>query len=213
VAELFNYLTGFGRPHRFRKLLVAPFHLRERLTEKIGEVGEAAAAGTEARIRIKVNNLADPEVIEALYSASQQGATIELICRSICTLRPGVAGMSENIHVRSILGRFLEHSRMFIFEIGDEAQYFLGSADLMPRNLDHRIETVFPVEESRAQVDLRRAFDMLMSDSSHAWELRSDGKWQRVRARKGERPKATQEALMRNVKVRRRRRAAAGRTA
>ena len=161
IADLFNFVTGFGRPRRFRKILVAPFTLRKRLVENIRAVAEAAAAGKHARIRIKVNNLTDPAIVEELYRASAAGAEIDLVVRAICMLRPGVAGLSERIRVRSILGRFLEHSRLFCFEAGDEKTYLMGSADLMARNLDHRIEVVVPVEAGaragRDRVDLQGA--------------------------------------------------------
>ncbi|HEX6490168.1 MAG TPA: polyphosphate kinase 1 [Gaiellaceae bacterium] len=206
VADLFNFLTGFSRPTRFRKLLVAPFDLRDRLIEKIRATGQAAKSGASARIRIKVNNLTDEQVIDELYRASRQGAEIEIVARSICTLRPGVEGLSENIRVVSVLGRFLEHSRMFIFETGEEASYYLGSADLMPRNLDFRIEAVVPVEDPRAQQELKRAFETMVSSNVHAWELKSDGDWQRVRSKKGERPRATQTLLMRSARARQPRR-------
>jgi polyphosphate kinase len=208
VADLFNYLTGFSRPTRFRKLLVAPFDLRDRLIEQIRQTAEAAEAGAETRIRIKVNNLTDEQTIEELYEASKAGVAIEIVARSICTLRPGVEGLSENITVRSVLGRFLEHSRFFIFERADETTYFLGSADLMPRNLDYRIETVVPVEDARAQQELKRAFDTLLSSNVRAWDLKGDGKWQPVRAKKGERARATQALLMRSVRARQPRRTA-----
>jgi polyphosphate kinase len=206
VADLFNFLTGFSRPTRFRKLLVAPFDLRERLIEKIRETGQAAKKGGTARIRIKVNNLTDEDVIAELYKASQQGAKIDIIARSICTLRPGIEGLSENIRVRSVLGRFLEHSRVFIFEAGEEASYYLGSADLMPRNLDFRIEAVVPVEDPRSQQELSRALDTMASSNLHVWELESDGEWRRVRAKKGERTRATQALLMRSARARQPRR-------
>jgi len=209
VADLFNMLTGFGRPRSFRKLLVAPFGLRAGLVEHIRAVGRAAAQGKDARIRIKVNNLNDPEIIEELYAASRQGATIDVVCRSICTLRPGVPGLSETIRVRSVLGRFLEHSRVFLFEADDEATFLLGSADLMPRNLDHRIELVAPVEDARAQADLVRGFDVLLADNASAWELSPDGRWMKLRPRKGERSRPTQGAFMRSARARARRRAAA----
>ena len=140
IASLFNYLTGFGRPSRFQKILVAPFGLRTRLIERIRAAGAAAAAGADARVRFKVNALTDEAVIEELYTASQHGAKIEVIARSICMLKPGVPGMSDNISVRSIVGRYLEHSRLYGFQIGDDVEVFLGSADLMTRNLDHRVE-------------------------------------------------------------------------
>jgi polyphosphate kinase len=213
VADLFNLLTGFGRPQPFRKLLVAPFGLREGLIARIREVGRAAAAGKSARIRIKVNNLTDAEVIDELYRASQQGANIDIIARSICTLRPGIPGVSETIRVRSVLGRFLEHSRLFVFEAGEEATFLLGSADLMPRNLDHRIELLTPVEDSRAQQELSRAFDVLLADNASAWELSPDGRWMKLRPRKGERARPSQVVFMRSVRARARRHTAAPRRA
>jgi polyphosphate kinase len=206
VADLFNFLTGFSRPTRFRKLLVAPFDLRERLIEKIRETGQAAKKGEAARIRIKVNNLTDEDVIAELYKASQQGAEIDIIARSICTLRPGIEGLSENIRVRSVLGRFLEHSRVFIFEAREEASYYLGSADLMPRNLDFRIEAVVPVEDQRSQQELSRALDTMASSNQYVWELESDGEWRRVRTKKGDRARGTQALLMRSARARQPRR-------
>jgi polyphosphate kinase len=174
VANLFNYVTGFGRPEEFRKLLVAPFNLRDRLIEEIRTVARAAAAKKKARIRIKVNNLSDKAVIEELYLASQAGAKIDLIIRSICALRPGVKGLSDNIRVRSVLGRFLEHSRVFHFEARGERRYYMGSADLLPRNLDHRLEAVAPVEDARLQQRLGSTLDALLEDTT-AWELHPDG--------------------------------------
>jgi len=202
VADLFNFLTGFSRPTRFRKLLVAPFDLRERLIEKIRSTATAAARGEHARIRIKVNNLTDDAIIDELYKASKKGAEVEIIARSICTLRPGVQGLSENIRVVSVLGRFLEHSRLFVFEAGDSSDYYLGSADLMPRNLDFRIEAVVPVEDARAQQEIKRALDTMVSSNVHAWALKPDGDWQRIRAKKGERARASQTLLMRSVRAR-----------
>jgi len=212
VADLFNFLTGFGQPQPYRKLLVAPFSLREGLVEQIRNVRRAAADGEEARIRIKVNNLNDEEIINELYRASQEGAKVDIVARSICTLRPGMPGLSETIRVRSILGRFLEHSRLFIFDAGGQSTYFLGSADLMPRNLDHRIELVAPVEDARAQQDMVRAFDVLLADNATAWELGPEGNWMKLRPRKGDRGRAAQQVFMRSAKARARRRAASGRT-
>ena len=163
VADLFNYLTGFGRPAHFRKLLVAPFTLRERLIEEIRMVAGAATAGKKARIRIKVNGLTHPQVIDELYAASEAGAKIELLVRGVCSLRPGVAGMSEQIRVRSVIGRYLEHSRFFIFDAADRSVSFMGSADLMPRNLDHRVEVVTPVEDLSLQAELASTFEALLA--------------------------------------------------
>ncbi len=202
VADLFNYLTGFGRPARFRKLLVAPFGLRQRLIEEIRLVGEAARAGKKARIRIKVNGLTHTEVIDALYAASNAGARIDLVVRGICSLRAGVPGLSENIRVRSVLGRFLEHSRLFVFEAGDNTSMFLGSADLMPRNLDHRVEVVAPIEAVGLQSELAATLDTLLSDTASSWELVADGTWRRVRPKKEERPRSAQATLMRRARRR-----------
>ena len=208
VADLFNHLTGFGRPHTFRKLLVAPFGLREGLVERIREVRHAAENGEEARIRIKVNNLNDEELSEELYRASQAGAKIDIVARSICTLRPEVPGMSEGIRVRSIVGRFLEHSRVFIFDAGEKRTILMGSADLMSRNLDHRIELVAPVLDGRAQHDLVRAFEVLLADNASAWELSPEGRWMKLRPKKGDRSRPAQQVFMRSVRARARRRAA-----
>ena len=190
-------MTGFGRPQRFRKLLVAPFNLRKRLVENIREVAAAAEAGRHARIRLKCNSITHTEVIEELYKASQAGAEIDIIVRANCTLIPGVPGMSENIRVRSILGRFLEHSRLYCFEAGDDRNYFLGSADLMPRNLDHRIEVVTPVEDTHVRNEIESILKELLADTAQAWELTSKGRWERVSPKKSERRRPAQVAFMR----------------
>jgi polyphosphate kinase len=202
VADLFNYLTGFGRPAHFRKLLVAPFTLKARLVDEIRQVASAAADGKKARIRIKVNGLTHTEVIEELYAASEAGAKIELLVRGVCSLRPGVPGLSDNIRVRSVLGRFLEHSRLFLFEAGDRSTYWLGSADLMPRNLDHRVEVVTPVEDAGLQAELASTIDALLADTSTSWELDPGGVWQRVRPKKEERSRSAQTTLMRRARRR-----------
>jgi polyphosphate kinase len=197
VADLFNFVTGFGRPQQFRKLLVAPFNLRRRIVELIREVSAAAEAGTTARIRLKCNSLTHTEVIEELYRASQAGAEIDVVVRANCALVPGVEGMSERIRVRSILGRFLEHSRLYCFEAGDEKTYLLGSADLMPRNLEHRIEVVMPIEDAHVRNEVESILKTLLADNSQAWELRSDGTWHRVSPKKSERRRPAQAVLMR----------------
>jgi polyphosphate kinase len=204
VADLFNYVTGFGRPQRFRKILVAPFTLRNRVVEEIRRVSAAASKGVPARIRIKVNALVDPTVIEELYAAATAGVPVEICARSICMLRPGVPGLSETIHVRSIVGRFLEHSRIYWFEAGDETSVYLGSADLMPRNLDRRIEVLTPVENVRARSEVGAILDSVASDTTNTWELGPDGEWSRV-DRKGKKGHAHQEAMMRRARLRARR--------
>ncbi|HZQ89781.1 MAG TPA: polyphosphate kinase 1 [Gaiellaceae bacterium] len=202
VADLFNYVTGFGRPGHFRKLLVAPFTLRQRLIEEIREVGVAAREGRKARIRIKVNGLTHTEVIDELYAASEAGARIDLFVRGVCSLRPGVPGLSENIRVRSILGRFLEHSRLYFFEAGDRTTYYLGSSDLMPRNLDHRVEVVTPVEDIAIQAELAATLDTLAADNTTSWELQPDGRWERVRAKKDDRLRSAHATMMRRARRR-----------
>jgi polyphosphate kinase len=197
IADLFNFVTGFARPQEFRKIIVAPFNLRKRLVEHIRAVARAAAAGEHARIRIKVNNLTDPAIIEELYAASQAGAEIDLIVRAICMLRPGVEGLSERIRVRSILGRFLEHSRLFCFEAGETKTFLLGSADLMERNLDHRIEVIVPVESALVRAEIEAVLRSLLADNSQAWELGADGIWERLHPQGTERRRAAQVTAMR----------------
>jgi polyphosphate kinase len=205
VADLFNYLTGFGRPQRFRRLLVAPFALRARLIDEIRHVAQAAKAGKNARILIKTNSLTDEALIDALYGASQAGAEIDIISRSICSLRPGVEGLSESIRVRSIVGRFLEHSRALILEAGDKSTFLIGSSDLMPRNLDNRVEIVVPIQDSRARQRMTAIFDSLLADNTNSWSLREDGSWRRARAKKDDRTASAQAALMRSSVARARR--------
>jgi len=209
IADLFNYVTGFGKPQKFRRLLVAPFDLREGLIERIRQVADAAKAGKTARIRIKVNSLTDPRTIDELYRASDAGAQIELVVRSVCALRPGVKGLSENIVVRSVLGRFFEHSRTSTFDAGAKSVSYIGSADLMPRNLDNRLEIIVPLSDARNQQTLVSAFDALMADPS-AWRLQADGTWTRSEPDVDERKPAGQLLLMRNARRRSRGHVSAG---
>jgi polyphosphate kinase len=205
VAEVFNAVAGLSRPTPFRKVLASPWYLRDGLMHEIDRVAHAAAAGEPALIRIKVNSLADPEMCDALYEASRAGARVQAVVRGICVLRPGVPGLSETITVRSVLGRFLEHSRFFSFLAGAHRSTWLGSADLMPRNLDRRVEVLAPVEDSRLRADVERIFDLLLADTASAWELGPDGVWRR--AGRGEERFSAQEALMaRAAKKARRRR-------
>jgi polyphosphate kinase len=181
ISELFNYLTGFSRQTSFRKLLVAPINLREGILERIDREIKAHKAGAKGRIIFKLNSLVDPEVIDALYTASKAGVQVDLIVRGICCLRPGVPGLSEHIHVISIVGRFLEHSRAFYFANGEKADVLIGSADLMRRNLDRRIEVLAPVE----QEDLKRAVlkEVLLpclKDNVRSWQLLPDGTYLKV---------------------------------
>jgi polyphosphate kinase len=209
VADVFNYVTGFGRPQRFRKLLVAPFAMRARLVEEIETVAAAARAGEKARIRLKLNNLVDPTLIDALYDASSAGATVQVCARSICMLRPGVEDLSENVHVRSIVGRFLEHSRIYSFETGDATTMFIGSADLMPRNLDRRVEVLLPVESARCRQELQAVLGSVFADDVKAWVLGSDGSWSPTEPRKGKQVDH-QVAMMRRAQLRARRQTESG---
>jgi polyphosphate kinase len=195
VADLFNYLTGFSEPQRFRKLVVAPLAMRVRIVEEIRRVTAAASAGERARIRIKLNQLVDPTIIDELYTASQAGAAIDVCARAICMLRPGVPGLSESISVRSIFGRFLEHSRIYAFEAGDETTMLIGSADLMPRNLDRRVEVLVPIESARVRHELNAVLDSVFADDTYAWALAADGTWSRLRPT-SERKAHTHQAVM-----------------
>jgi polyphosphate kinase len=205
VADLFNFITGFGRPQRFRKLLVAPFTLRTGLVDEIRSVAAAAADGKVARIRLKVNHLVDPGIVDELYTASRAGASIDVIARTTCALRPGVEGLSENIRVRSIVGHFLEHSRIYAFEAGDRVATYVGSPDLMTRNLDHRIEVLVPVENGRVRQDVHALLDSALEDDSNSWLLGSDGEWMRASA--GDKPHSHHAAMARRAITRARRRA------
>jgi polyphosphate kinase len=176
VSELFNYLTGFSRQTQFRKLLVAPLNLREGILDRIAREEKHAKKGKAARIAMKLNALVDPEVIEALYHASAHGVKIDLIIRGTCCLRPQVPELSENIRVMSIVGRFLEHSRIYYFENDGAPVVLLGSADAMRRNLDRRVEVLVPVESPRLVEHIREVLlKRYLEDTVHAWDLRADG--------------------------------------
>jgi polyphosphate kinase len=202
VADVFNAVTGHGHPGAFRKLLVAPWFLREGLLHEIGLVARAAEAGEPARIRLKVNSLVDPEIADALCAASRAGAQVDAITRGICVLRPGVPDTSERITVRSVLGPFLEHSRILSFVAGDHVSTWIGSPDLMPRNLDRRIEVLAPVEDARLRARLDGVLEALLADTRFAWELAADGAWNRVVPPAGAEPLSAQEALMRKALAR-----------
>jgi polyphosphate kinase len=176
LSDLFNFLTGYSRQAHYRKLLVAPVMLRRRLLELIEE---QSLLGSSGRIAMKLNHLVDPEVIEALYRASGYGTRIEIMARTRCSLRPGLPGLSDNITVRSIVGRFLEHSRICVFgdRASEHAQWFMGSADMMERNLDGRVEVLVNVESTPEQARLRRVLDVELSDETAAWDLGPDGTW------------------------------------
>jgi polyphosphate kinase len=204
VADLFNFITGFGQPQKFRKLLVAPFTLRSGLVDEIRTVAAAASEGRHARIRLKLNHLVDPKIVSELYTASRAGAQIDIVARSTCALRPGVEGLSETIRVRSIVGRFLEHSRIYSFEAGERVATYIGSPDLMQRNLDHRVEVLMPVENTRVRQEIHAVLDSALEDDTNAWSLGADGEWTRVEPRKSKRH-AHHETMMRRSLKRARR--------
>ena len=197
VAALFNTLTGAGRQPGYRKALVAPERMREGLLAEIEKTVEAHRAGKPARIVLKMNSLVDERCIRALYKASQAGVQIDLNVRGICCLRAGVPGVSENIRVVSVVGRFLEHARVYTFHRGDERTYFMGSADLMPRNLDTRVELLTPVEDERLRAELDDTLERCLADDSFALDLRPDGSWER---RKGGERSVHRELMERALK-------------
>ncbi|CAN5865238.1 RNA degradosome polyphosphate kinase [soil metagenome] len=177
LSDLFNFLTGYSRQTRYRKLSISPDGIRRRMVELI----LAESAQPDGHITLKMNSLVDQGMIDALYEASRAGTRIEIIARGICCLRPGLEGLSENITVRSVVGRYLEHSRVYRFGArGRERTYYLGSADLMPRNLDRRVEALAPVEDPTNQFRIDEILDVLLADDTLAWELGPDGTWRRV---------------------------------
>jgi polyphosphate kinase len=179
LSQLFNFLTGFGRPVEYERLIVAPGRLREEMEELIAN---EASHGADGHITAKMNSLSDPGMIDAFYAASAAGARVDLIVRGICCLRAGVPGLSENIRVRSIVGRYLEHSRIYRFANGDgpgQPRYLIGSADLMTRNINGRVEALVPIEGDELQARLQQILDVAMTDDRLAWELEEDGRWRK----------------------------------
>jgi polyphosphate kinase len=180
LTDLFNHLTGYGRPVTHRRIVVAPQGMRPWI---LGQIAEETAKGGSGRITIKVNGLTDPGVIDALYAASEAGVRIDLVVRGLCCLRPGVPGLSDRITVRSIMGRFLEHSRIFRFGDPDgdrPVRYTIGSGDLMERNLDRRIEVLVPVLDPELQARLAETIELNLADDTNSWVLGPDGDWVRV---------------------------------
>jgi polyphosphate kinase len=192
VADMFNYLTGYGRPLHYRRVLTAPNMLRDGIIERIERTVAAHSENEPARIAMKMNALVDGRCIRALYAASQAGVQIDLNVRGICCLRPGLPGISENIRVVSIVGRLLEHSRIYAFERGDEREVFIASADLMPRNLDHRVELAAPILEPELQDELLDTLARAFADNQSSWELDGDGNWHRRTPGPGDRPRNMQ---------------------
>ncbi|HYG64721.1 MAG TPA: polyphosphate kinase 1 [Thermoanaerobaculia bacterium] len=196
VAQLFNLLTGYVYQPRFKKLLVAPINMRPRFLELIAREVEHQKAGRGGRIIAKMNALDDRQIIEALYEASAAGVEIDLIVRGICRLRPGLPGRSETLRVISIVGRFLEHTRIFYFANAGAPEHFIGSADWMSRNLDARVEAIVPVEEPRLQEEIKTILDLQLADNVKAWDMRPDGSYVQRRPAPGEDARSSQDLLM-----------------
>ncbi len=194
VADMFNFLTGLARPLRFHKVLIAPTGLREGIIAEIERTIACHERGEPARITMKLNALVDRRCIRALYRASRAGVPVELNIRGICCLRPGVPGVSENIRVVSVLGRFLEHSRVFAFQRDGETKVLIGSADLMPRNLDTRVELLAPVEDDTLRDDVLDTLERSLADDTGAWELDGEGHW--VKRQTGAEARSVQRELM-----------------
>ncbi|MEC4804277.1 MAG: polyphosphate kinase 1 [Jaaginema sp. PMC 1079.18] len=190
LTDLFNFLTGYSRQRSYRKLLVSPVNLRDRMTAMIQRETQH---GSQGRIVAKMNSLVDPKIIATLYEASQAGVKIDLIVRGICCLRPGVEGVSENIRVISIIGSLLEHSRIFYFQNGGEEEMYIGSADWMPRNLDRRVEAVTPVENPETRQDLQEILGVMLADNRQAWELQPNGRYQQCQLENRDRPQSSQQ--------------------
>ena len=202
VHKIFQQLTGMGRAVRVRKLLHAPFTLKKSLVELINQEATHAKEGKSARIIIKVNALTEAHIIKALYKASQAGVKIDLIIRGICCLKPGIEGLSDNIRVRSIVGRFLEHTRVYYFENAkDNALVYCSSADAMIRNLDMRVETCFPIENHKLATRIKKELEYYLSDNTRSWLLHSDGTYDRKKPTRGQRRRNAQERLLENLAV------------
>jgi len=195
VADMFNYLTGYGRPLHYRKVLMAPDHLREGIVEQIERTIAAHSPERPARIAMKMNALVDGRCIRALYAASRAGVRVDLNVRGICCLRPGLPGVSENIRVVSIVGRLLEHSRVYAFERDGEHAIYIASADLMPRNLDHRVELAVPIESGELRGELIDTLERAFADNQSSWDLDADGGWQRRTVGPDEQPRSLQLEL------------------
>jgi polyphosphate kinase len=203
VTDLFNYLTGYSTKHDFRKLLVAPINLRSGLEKLVRREIEHARAGQKAHLIFKVNAIVDTRFIALLYEASQAGVKVDLFVRSMCSLKPGIKGVSENINVVSIVGRYLEHSRVYYFHNGGKEEIYMGSADLMSRNLDHRVEVLFPIESTEHIRYLRdKMLEMYLKDNTRARVMQEDGSYVRIKSPGGDKAVDVQEVFMNHYKAR-----------
>ena len=204
ASSLFNLLTGYSRQKKWNKFLVAPNGLRKEIAQQIKACIEHHSPQIPSKIIIVVNSVVDPTMIRLLYMASQKGIQVEMVVRGICCLKPGIPGVSENIHVRSIVGRFLEHTRIFYFKYQGESRIFIGSADLMQRNLDRRVELVFPVEAEDTKKRVREILSILLQDTAKARELQSDGSYVRLRPENDEQALNAQKHFLLKARERQR---------
>jgi polyphosphate kinase len=196
LTDLFNYLTGYSQQRAYRKLIVSPVNTRESFDRLMQQEIDCVRAGGTGRIVAKMNALVDPQTIANLYQASQAGVSIDLIVRGMCCLRPGLPGVSENIRVISIIGRFLEHSRIYYFHNGGDEKIFIGSADWMTRNLDRRVEVITPIEDPEISKDLQEILGIMLSDNRQAWDMQPDGQYIQRCPRTQEEEQSTQQILM-----------------
>jgi len=202
VQKIFNQLSGLGKVANVKKALHAPFNMHGKIIKLINKQAERAKQGKPALIRARMNSLNEPQIIRALYEASTAGVEVRLLVRGICALRPGVAGVSDNIRVVSVIGRFLEHSRVYAFGEEGEEEVYISSADWMPRNMFHRVEVAVPVldKKIRSRV-LRESIDDYFRDNSFAWELQADGSYHRITTAQGEKPFSAQATLQKTYRA------------
>jgi polyphosphate kinase len=196
LTELFNYLTGYSPPPRYRKILTSPYTLKQALIDKIDREIKCHSAESPGLIQFKMNALEDVDITRALYRAAQAGVKVDLIVRDTCRLRPGLPGLTETTQVIGVVGRFLEHTRIYYFQNNGDEEYFIGSADLMKRNLESRVEVVTPVEDTKLRQELRLIIDVQLSSRKHVWEMQSDGSYIKRKDLPGKKSLSPQETFI-----------------
>ena len=197
LTELFNYLTGYSPPPTYRKILAAPYTLKKALLKKIEREQMLHSEKTPGLIQFKMNALEDIDITRALYKAAQAGVKIDLIVRDTCRMRPDIPGISENVRIISVVGRFLEHARIYFFHNGGNEEYYIGSADLMTRNLEGRVEVVAPVDDEKLRQELRLILDVQLSSKKHVWKMQRDGTYvQRARTSETESALSSQDTFI-----------------
>jgi len=196
LTELFNYLTGYSPPPRYRKILTSPYTLKKTLLEKIDREIKGHSKATPGLIQFKMNALEDVDITRGLYRAAQAGVKVDLIVRDTCRLRPGIPGLTESTQVISVIGRFLEHARIYYFHNNGDEEYFIGSADLMKRNLESRVEVVAPVEDAKLRQELRLIIDVQLSSRKHVWEMQADGSYVERTDTRGKKSLSPQETFI-----------------